>query len=138
VLVMTSLVSLFLGLAVSALVRNWAAVAAVLLIGFAVAVALGGWIFPLAKMTLPEQLAAGAMPSRWAFEGLLLLEADHHSAPVTDPETDRTPNRDFVEGFFPADSERMGVTADATALGSMLIGLVGLTAFISRLSRPDP
>jgi pSer/pThr/pTyr-binding forkhead associated (FHA) protein len=138
VLVLTSLVGLFLGLAVSTLVRSWAATAAVLLIGFAAMIALGGWIFPLPKMSLPVQLAAGAMPSRWAFEGLLLLETAQHSAPVTEPETDPTPNQDLAEGFFPVGSERMGVTADAMALGSMLIGLAALTAFISGLSRPDP
>ena len=119
-------------------VRNWAAAAAVLLICFMAMIALGGWIWPLPQMSLPAQLLAEAMPSRWAFEGLFLLETDQHRAPLTPRETGPVHNHDLVEEFFPADSERMGVTADAMALGSMLIGLAALAMFISGRSRPDP
>ena len=55
VLVLASLVGLFLGLAVSALVQNWAAAAAVLLPCFVVMIALGGWFWPLPRMNSPLQ-----------------------------------------------------------------------------------
>jgi pSer/pThr/pTyr-binding forkhead associated (FHA) protein len=138
VLVMTSLIGFFLGLAVSNPVRNRAAAISVLLICFVAMIALGGWIWPLSKMSAPVQLVAEAMPSRWAFEGLFLLESAQHEVSTTPEETDPSQTHDPVEDYFPADSERMGVTADATALGSMLIGLAALTVFISGLSRADP
>jgi hypothetical protein len=78
------------------------------------------------------------MPSRWAFEGLFLLEADQHRAIAAPDETDTSQTHDPIEEYFPVDSERMGITADAMTLGSMLIGLAAVTLFISGLSRPDP
>jgi pSer/pThr/pTyr-binding forkhead associated (FHA) protein len=139
VLVMTSLVGFFLGLVASNPVRNKAAAASVLLICFVAMTALSGWIRPLWKMNPPVQLIAEAMPSRWAFEGLLLLEADQHRAIAAADESDAAPDHDLAEEFFPADSARMGVSADAMALGSMAIGLAALALFISGLSRrPGP
>ncbi len=138
VLVMTSLASLFLGLTVSGSVRSLAAATAVLLICFATMIALGGWIRPLPKMRLPLQYVAEAMPSRWAFEGLYLLETAHHSTPANLEERDTSRNYDLVEELFPANSERMGVRADTMALASMLIGLATLAVFISGPSRVVP
>jgi hypothetical protein len=138
VLVMTSLVGFFLGLVVSNPVRNSAAAASVLLICFVAMIALGGWIWPLPKMSAPVQLVAEAMPSRWAFEGLFLLETDQHRAIAAPDESDAAPDHDLAEEFFPVDSERMGVSADAMALGSMAIGLAAVALFISGLSRPGP
>jgi pSer/pThr/pTyr-binding forkhead associated (FHA) protein len=135
VLVMTSLVGLLLGLAVSAPLQNWAVAAAVLLIGFAAMTALGGYLQPLPKMNSPLRLAASAAPSRWAFEGLFLLETA--KATPTGDETGNAQKDDLVEAFFPAGTERMGVRADAMALGSMLLGLTALVLFISTPSRPD-
>ncbi len=138
VLVMTSLVGFFLALAVSNRARNRAAAFSVVLICFVTMIALGGWIRPLPQMNPPVQLVAEAMPSRWAFEGLFLLETNQYRAVVTPVEKGPARNRDFAEEFFPAGSERMGVSADALALGSMLIGLAALAVFISGRSRPDP
>ena len=101
-------------------------------------IALGGWIWPLPQMNPPVQLVAEAMPSRWAFEGLFLLETNQHRAVATPVEKGAARNHDLAEEFFPAGSERMGVTADAMALGSMLIGLAALAVFISGRLRPDP
>jgi pSer/pThr/pTyr-binding forkhead associated (FHA) protein len=139
VLVMASLVGLLLGLAVSALVPDRATTAAVLLICFVPMVALGGRLWPLPSMSPPLQLAAAALPSRWAFEGVLLLESDCHPAPTIPEGSSPTQNRDLAENFFPANSERMGTKADAMALGSILIGLAVVAAFTSRLfSRLGP
>lgn len=79
------------------------------------------------------RLVSSALPTRWAFEGLLLLESAHHpKAAGSEPAGDG----DLAERYFPADSERMGPTADATALALMLVGLASSTAFIARAPRP--
>ena len=100
-LVLTSLVGLFLGLAVSASVRNLAAAAAVLIVCFGAMIALGGWIWPMPTMNSPLRLAANAMPTRWAFEGLLLLETAEYHVPVTTEETASASNYYAVEVFSP-------------------------------------
>jgi pSer/pThr/pTyr-binding forkhead associated (FHA) protein len=133
VLVLAATVGLLLGLVVTALVPNWATAAAVLLVCFVPMIALGGFLWPLPGLIPPIRLAAGTMPSRWAFEGLLLLETAQHAQP-----TDATRNDDLAEGLFPVDSERMGPKADAMALGAMLIGLAAAAVFISSAPRPSP
>ena len=93
----------------------------------------------VARMSSPVRIAAEAMPSRWAFEGLFLLEAAEHQAPVTCRESESVPDSRFGGKFFPGRVPsgwawgRMRL-----ALGSMLIGLAALAAFISGLSRPHP
>jgi hypothetical protein len=126
-LVMASLVGLLLGLFVATFIRT-AARPAVLLMGFSLMIALGGWAWPLPGMSPPFALAAAAMPTRWAFEGLLLLEAQEHPAPIGPEGSNPDQRLDFAEGFFPVGSERMGPRADALALGSMQIGLAALAA----------
>ena len=137
-LTLTSLVGFFLGLAVSNPIGDRVVAMSAFLFCFVAMIALGGWLRPLPEMFPPVQLAAEATPSRWAFEGLLLLEANQHPAPITEADADAGPNQDFVERFFPAASERMGVAADALALGSMLIGFAALVTLISGFSRPHP
>lgn len=136
VLAMTSLAGLLLGLAVSGVVRNRVAAAGVLLASFLAMIAGGGWIWPLPTMNPPLRLVAGAMPSRWAFEGLLLLETGKRRTAAIGEQAAITPEDDPVEHFFPAGSERMGVAADALALGSMLIGLAAVVVF-GRLPNAD-
>jgi pSer/pThr/pTyr-binding forkhead associated (FHA) protein len=138
ILVMTSLVGFFLGLAISNLVRKRAAAISVSLLCFVAMIALGGWIWPLPKLSPPVHLIAEAMPSRWAFEALFLLETDQSRAIASSEETGPAQHHDVTEEFFPANSERMGVTADTMALGSMLIGLSALAVFISGRSRAGP
>jgi hypothetical protein len=77
---------------------------------------------------------AAALPSRWAFEGLLLLEADGRPAPA--PAVLPAPVDDLAEPYFPAETERMGVEADATALGATAVGLAAAAALIATGSRP--
>ncbi len=138
VLVLASLVGLCFGLVVASLIPNRTAAAAVLLACFVFMIALGGYIWPLPAKNVPIRMTAAAMPSRWAFEGLLLLESNQHAAPGTPEEPTPAPNRDLAEDFFPAGSERMGPTADVMALGSMLIGLAALAAFSGGLGRAVP
>jgi pSer/pThr/pTyr-binding forkhead associated (FHA) protein len=122
---------LSLGLLVCNIVKTPQATAGVLIPIFALMVALGGWILPLPEMTPVLRPAAAVMPSRWAFEGLLLLESAGRPLPadLADSEPDR--NHDLAEGFFPLESERMGLRADAMALAFMLTGLMAATVFIA-------
>ncbi len=135
VMAMTSTVGLLLGLVVSTAVKSLQAVALYLLGSFALMATLGGWLWPLPGRGLPVSSASGAMPTRWAFEGLLLLESSHHPTPATLSDPVSAARRDLAEDVFPADSERMGITADAMALGSMVIGLAAAIALASIKSR---
>jgi hypothetical protein len=130
VVLMTALVGLSLGLMVSLVATKPPFAASVLLAIFIVMAVLGGRFWPLPGMSPAMRLAAAATPTRWAFEGLLLLESAEHQAPVAPAELGDPSSEDLVESLFPASSYRMGVTADALALGSMLIGLAALAAFI--------
>jgi pSer/pThr/pTyr-binding forkhead associated (FHA) protein len=129
VLTMASTVGLLLGLLVATAVKSWQTVALVLAGCFALMAAFGGWFWPLSARSLPVRLASAATPTRWAFEGVLLLESPQHAAPTTVANPASTPDRDLAEDLFPADSERMGVLADAMALGSMLLGVAAALAF---------
>ena len=130
VVLMTALIGLFLGLIVSLVAPKPAISAAVLLAIFIVMAGLGGQFWPLPGMSSPMKIAACASPARWAFEGLLLLESAEHQAPALHPEWESSLNQDFEERLFPSSSDRMGVSADALALGLMLIGMAALAAFI--------
>ena len=68
------------------------------------------------------RMASNAAPSRWAFEGLLVAESEVRPMPET--------TSDLAEAYFPAETDRMGPRADAMALASMLIGLLGVGAFL--------
>jgi hypothetical protein len=76
------------------------------------------------------------VPSRWAFEGLLLLESEAHPGAAGAEGSDPAPDRDLAETYFPAETDRMGVKADAMALMSMLIGLTAAALFISASPQP--
>ena len=63
-------------------------------------------------------------PSRWAFEGLLLIEAKRLPA--------RTAGvGDMVEPYFPVDTDRSGPRAVTLALAAMILGWGAAAAFIA-------
>ncbi len=123
VMVMASIVGLLLGLLISTVVGNWQIAAPVVLACLVLMFALGGWLWPLGGKSLPVHLAAGLMPSRWAFENVVLLEAPQHAAPVSSAEKTSALERDLAEDYFPAETDRMGAMADTTALALMLFGM---------------
>jgi pSer/pThr/pTyr-binding forkhead associated (FHA) protein len=125
-LVLAATVGLALGQALVLLVPRPAFAWAVLPLIVGLLWLLGGQWRPLPRMGTLVRTAAAGVPSRWAFEGLLLLESDRRSEPTAG----RT-GGDMAEGYFPAETERMGVTADTLALGAMLLGLVAATLFIA-------
>jgi len=135
-LVLVSGVALSFGLVVTGLVRFLPAAFGVLFLSFLVMVALGGWAWPIPELSPTARIAAATMPSRWAFEGLLLLEPPLDPSPVKSGALQPAPQRDLAEDYFPAESERMGPEADGIALAAMLISLSSLAALIS--ARPKP
>jgi ABC-type multidrug transport system ATPase subunit/pSer/pThr/pTyr-binding forkhead associated (FHA) protein len=120
---LASAVGLVLGLLISALARTSEAAIALLPLVILPMLILGGALQPLAKMNPALRLTAGALPSRWAFEGLLLTESEARSRRFeTSPESSREP--DLAETPFPS-SDRMGPGASTLALAFMLVGGAG-------------
>ncbi len=94
----------------------------------------GGGPWSLPRSASVVSMISNAAPSRWAFEGLLVSEVE--ARPTFEPSLggDPDPARAMAEKYFPAETDRMGPKADAMALGSMLIGLLGLGVFLVRFS----
>ena len=118
-----SAVCVVLGLLFSIAIRSWQIVAAAVVGCFVLMTALGGWFWPLPRSGPPVTWAMSAMPTRWAFEGLLLLEAPYHPPSGKSIADAADAGHDCAEAYFPAESQRMGPGADLTALGSMLVGM---------------
>lgn len=149
-LLLTSLVGLGIGLTISSLARTSEVAIALLPLVLLPMVILAGILQPVHKMSAPAQWLAQVMPSRWAFEGLLLMEVQDRPtwtpprvpalhAPM--PESKESPKesavrasapaesqppreQDMAERYFPSEDERMGTRACGMALFAMLIGLV--------------
>jgi len=134
ILGLTSLVGLALGLVILKLFPR-----------LSIVWASGGFILMLLCLLsglsprLDEQPAAvrplsGLLPSRWAFESLLLLE-ERQPGPESDAAVTQSGLPEPAATYFPIASERMGLTADVLALCLMLIGLAATLAWLS--SRPQ-
>ncbi len=65
-----------IGLCLSAVARSAEAAASVLPLVILPMVILGGILMPLAELPRPATFLADAMPSRWAFEALLVGESE--------------------------------------------------------------
>lgn len=161
VLLLTSLVGLGLGLTISTFARTTEVAIALLPLVLLPLVILAGILQPVHQMSAPAKLLAQVMPSRWAFEGLLLLEvrdqpswtppvirpgvpAERQSSDsnslATGPEAaDPVPTKvarsrqhDMAEKYFSREDERMGTRASGMALVTMLISLVAAIHVILR------
>jgi pSer/pThr/pTyr-binding forkhead associated (FHA) protein len=132
VLALTSAVGVALGsLAVSLPVRPAPVLAGLALLVVA-AWGLGGEQLPLPAMNPVVRAGASFLPARWAFEGLLLLEAPGRpTREQAGPAPAANGFYDLAEDYFPAESERMGVAAVMTALGAMLVGLAAAAVVIA-------
>jgi pSer/pThr/pTyr-binding forkhead associated (FHA) protein len=100
-----------------------------LVIGFAASVALiavmtliGGPMRPLPSFHPIVRTASTVLPSRWAFEALLLNWAGANA---------ENSDSDPVEPFFPAATDRTGTTACVTALLAFLLGAIYVDAIIA-------
>jgi len=127
VLVLSSAVGLGLGLVILAAASGPRTAWSLAALALVATGGLGGGAWPLSRMPPLVRAAADATPSRWAFEGLLLLESDRRPLPESSGFT-----RDLAEDSFPAESGRMGVRADLLALALSAIGLSAAAGFIAR------
>jgi hypothetical protein len=140
---LTSIVGVAIGLCVSAAARTSEVAIALLPLILLPMVILAGVLQPLHKMNLVTEGLASIMPSRWAFEGLLVLEAGHRptwTPPATivpaavEPERasgDRAEQQDMAEPFFPLET-RFGQVSSFVVLCVMLALLVGAVHGILR------
>jgi pSer/pThr/pTyr-binding forkhead associated (FHA) protein len=129
-LVLGGMVGVTIGILVGCVIVRPAyalAAAAGIMLSFGV---LGGDRWPLPAMPGWTKPVVSIAPSRWAFEGLLLLVSERFPANASAAEGS-SGAADLAEPFFPSETERMGVKADAIALGSMLIGLAGCAVFFA-------
>ena len=127
-----------IGLCVSAAVRSAEAAAGLLPLVLLPMVILGGILLPLPEMPAPVAAFADAMPSRWAFEGLLTAECDRR--PVLErPAADDPTRRDVVdmaEHWFPADGWRSSRETPAWMLAAIwLCGLLALRSLLAARER---
>ena len=146
-------VAAVIGLCISAMTRSAEAAAGVLPLVILPMVILGGILLPLAELPASATMLADAMPSRWAFEGLLVPEANARPTlelPVTAkpvdavepaepnplPEPDSTRVEDLAEAWFPRGGWRSGADTPGWVLVAMW-GL-GVVALKILLERDDP
>jgi ABC-type multidrug transport system ATPase subunit/ABC-type multidrug transport system permease subunit len=125
-LLLVALVGVALGLTVSALAPTSDMAIAMLPLVLLPMVILGGILLPLKDMHQSVRLLCYVMPSRWAFEGMLLVESDARPTvplpvlPGTPPE-----KPDFAEAYFPTKEDfRLGVPASLMGLGVLFVVLV--------------
>jgi len=134
-LVLASAVGLALGLLIVVLSPRptlaWAILPVVVLLMWL----CGGQWRPLHRMSAVVASVSSLLPSRWACEGLALLEADQRQAAANTGGSDPAIDHDLAEDYFPARTDRMGVKADVMALGAMFFGLAA-AVFISASTRP--
>ncbi len=131
ILFLASSVGMTLGLVVSALVRTSTVAISLLPLLILLLLIFGGALMPLHKMHSSLRSACNVVPSRWAFEGLVVLESDRRPFAPTPAVADQPP-RDMAERHFPAETDRMGPWAAVIALTGMLLFLVTLIGVILR------
>ena len=148
ILLLASAVGVGIGLCISALARTSEMAIALLPIVILPMVILGGVLQPVHKMNTVAKWLSIVAPSRWAFEGLLVLEAGQRPSgampagptpgggvdkpAAKTPSVERRPEEDMAEKFFPIKTERMGTRADAGVLFLMLLVLAGSVGAILR------
>lgn len=137
-------VAAVIGLCVSALVRSAEAAAGVLPLVILPMVILGGILMPLVDLPDPATVLADAMPSRWAFEGLLVPEADARpslelppSGKPAEPNAQAEPIHarveDLAEAWFPRDGWRSGADTPGWMLAAIwVLGVVALKLLLER------
>jgi ABC-type multidrug transport system ATPase subunit len=138
-LLLTALCGVAVGLCLSALARTSEAAIALLPIVLLVLAILEGMMQPIHRMPRFLQTLCKIIPSRWAFEGMILLESAHRPQeppplePVPSPVVELPHLRDMAELYFPRESERRSVPICAAALAFLILLLNGLIHVILRL-----
>jgi|HubBroStandDraft_6_1064221.scaffolds.fasta_scaffold09518_2 ABC-type multidrug transport system ATPase subunit len=102
ILYLSSLVGSAIGLCVSARSSTTEAAIAMLPLVLLPVIALGGGLTPVSEMSNPMQQIAKVVPSRWAFEAALLLEARQpHGESLSDQSNPEMQGCDLAEIQFP-------------------------------------
>ena len=135
-LFLASSVGISIGLVISAIARTSEVAIALLPLTILPLLIFGGALQPLYKMQPAMRYVCGAVPSRWAFEGLIELESERWPsvtipavADGADPSAPTaTIESDITEAYFPAESDRMGPRACVIVLGGMLAFLIAVIA----------
>ena len=128
ILYAASLVGVALGLFVSAVSATSEVAIALLPLILLPMIALGGGIQPVHKMSVPMQQVAELVPSRWAFEAILDLEAQETHAP---PGMERLEKEhDIAQDVFP--KPRNALRASLGIMGAMLAFWLSLVLAILR------
>jgi ABC-type multidrug transport system ATPase subunit/pSer/pThr/pTyr-binding forkhead associated (FHA) protein len=123
VMVLMSLAGVALGLVVSAASRTQEIAMALLPVVQLTMVVLGGGMQPVHKLHPSMQLVSYAIPSRWAFESIMLLEVDHQKSWVPQSPPGKPVAQDMAEYHFPKDGHR----------GKVWHGIAGLTILVTML-----
>jgi hypothetical protein len=143
-LFLSSLVGVGLGLLISGLARSSSAAVSLLPVLLLLMVILGGAMQPVHRMTDAARVVCYAIPSRWAFEAMLLVESEQqptfNPSPTTLPPypgfpRERLREQDMAEYYFPREEERSPSTTSAGALAAML--LLSLVALLGILRLRD-
>jgi len=135
-LVLASAVGLALGLLIVVLSPRPTLASAILPVIVLLIWLFGGQWRPVHRMPAVAGAVSSFLPSRWAFEGLVLLETDQRQVAPGAGDSDPVIDHDLAEDYFPAETDRMGVRADVMALGAMFFGLTAAAVFISASSKP--
>ncbi len=131
------IVGMALGLCVQGLTSRLSSAIVVMTIIFVVAGLLGGDWPNRTRLPLPVRVAADGLPSRWVFEGLLVLESDRRPtwrAPSA-PERSSSEYIDMAESIFPAETYRVGPRACFLGLLITLVWPVAGILLVQRFPR---
>lgn len=126
-------VGVAIGLCVSALVRTAEAAAGILPLVILPMVILGGILLPLNELPSAATYLADGMPSRWAFEGLLIDESK--ARPLLErPDPNDLGNlikEDLAEKWFPVDGWRSDKNTPWRMLAAMwILGLLAVRSIV--------
>lgn len=136
IMLLGSLCGVAIGMAISAASRSTEMAIALVPVAMIAMLILGGMVQPLQRMHEVTRWVCAAMPSRWVFEGMLVLEGE--SRPVyrlPDQKAADAEPMDLAEPYFPTSKEenlRLGPEVAGFVLEIQLFLLVTAVALILR------
>lgn len=133
ILLLVSMVGVGIGLCISSITKTSEAAIALLPIVLLPMVILGGLMQPIHEMPGVMRWASNVIPTRWAFETLVVMESNNRplgEKPVTDPR-EEPEEVDVADDFFPKEERSQGFLR-LLVLCSMLVVLVGGNLLILR------
>ena len=144
ILLLAAMMAVMIGLCVSAIVRSSEAANGILPLMILPMVILGGILLPLPELPGPTAWLADIMPSRWAFEALLVAEAEARPT-IEIPAGDtletlgETRVEDMAENWFPVTGWRSSPdTPGWMLLASCLVGAVAVRTIMVQADRRQP